>query len=226
MAGKILLNRHMASPNCDAGPIDVQFLVIHYSAASLEETLRICKDPQRKVSAHLVIGPEGETFEVVKCWDGIAGRAWHAGESRIETPQGASCGFNDFSIGIELANFNGNLLPYTTRQYEVLCAVISHLQTHYPALKEAGSVVGHEHIAGFRGKIDPGWCFDWERIFRSCFPGQIVPERKPVLEPEIKSALEKLVALFSVQETTSDRLWSALNSLLEKTLGRKISQDT
>lgn len=223
MNGKSAVNRHMASPNFDAQPVSVEFLVLHYSAAGLEETLRIFKDPQRKVSAHLVIGAEGEVFETVKCWDGIAQRAWHAGESRLELCGRVWEGFNDFSLGIELVNFNGNLLSYTPRQYQALFSVLAHLQGLYPALRDAQRVVGHEQIAGHRGKCDPGWCFEWETFFKTAFPGQAVPERLPRLNEDIRNALEKLAGLFSPQERASDRMWSALSNLVEKALAPRIS---
>lgn len=220
MGERVVINRHMASPSCEASPISVEFLVLHYSAASLEETLRIFKDAARKVSAHLVVGRDGEIFELVKCWDGIAHKAWHAGESRFETAEKTWEGFNDFSIGVELVNFNGNILPYSSRQYEALHAVIAHLQSCYPALRNVRRIVGHEHIAAFRGKCDPGWCFDWPGLFKTCYPGQEAPELRAALDSETRAAVEKLAALFSPQERASDRLWGALSCLLEKALSK------
>ena len=75
-------------------------------------------------------------------------------------------GFNDFSIGIELVNYNGNVFPYTDQQYEALAQVILHLKSKYSSLKQAKRIVGHEHISGFRGKADHGHLFDWKRFLR------------------------------------------------------------
>ncbi|MDE0092638.1 MAG: hypothetical protein OXN83_05090, partial [Oligoflexia bacterium] len=39
----------------------------------------------------------------------------------------------------------------------------------YPALKSSDRVLGHEHVAGCRGKKDPGCFFDWKRLFKKVY---------------------------------------------------------
>lgn len=172
------------SPNFTDLEISVEFVVLHYTATSLERTLEIFTDPARESSAHLVIDRDGTVYELVPCLDGGARRAWHAGKSRMEVPINGDSriveGFNDLSIGIELVNFNGNIFPYTEAQYGALFSVIERLKARYPALKRPDSIVGHEQIAGFRGKCDPGICFEWERLFAVCYPNQGTPRRAPV----------------------------------------------
>lgn len=180
--------QHLSSPNCDQREIPVEHLILHYTAVDLNDTLKIFLSPAGGVSAHLVIDFDGTVYELVQCLEGTAWRAWHAGVSRYNGHEA----FNDHSIGIELVNYNGNLFPFTDAQYQSLKQVLNKLQAHYPALRTAERVLGHEHIAGFRGKADPGRCFDWHRFFTGNFPGQPLPERKAICSDKL---LESLMAL-------------------------------
>lgn len=185
------------SPNFTDLEIPVEFVVIHFTATTLERTLSIFSNPASEVSAHLVIGRDGAVYEVVPCLDGNARRAWHAGKSRMEVgAQGAARvveSFNDRSIGIELVNVNGNLFPYTEAQYAALFGVLDRLKALYPALKRPEAIVGHEHIAGFRGKSDPGLCFEWDRLFAVCYPNQGSPRRLPVCRRALADKMGSLV---------------------------------
>jgi N-acetyl-anhydromuramyl-L-alanine amidase AmpD len=172
------------SPNVTDQPIPVEFVVLHYTALSLEATLDRFLDPRAEVSAHLVIGQAGEVYELVPCMAGTALRAWHAGRSRLSVTDAAGQErvveeFNDRSIGIELVNLNGNLFEYTEAQYVTLFELLRQLKGIYPALAQPDAIVGHEQIAGFRGKADPGRCFAWHRLFAECYPGLPVPVRSP-----------------------------------------------
>ena len=104
-----------------------------------------------RVSAHLVIGRQGEVYQLVP----FDKRAWHAGESEFEGR--SRC--NDFSIGIELIGPEEG--PFTDRQYQSLAKVCSELYLNYAI--EPGHIVGHRQIAPGR-KIDPGVDFEYERI--------------------------------------------------------------
>ena len=171
------VNREYRSPNYNPEQIEVEFVVLHHTAGDLKTTLAWFEDPESQVSAHLVIDAEGDTYEIVPCWDGTTQRAWHAGQSSWTDADDHWQKFNDFSIGIELVNLNGNTHPYTDQQYDALVAVIGHLRSLYPALDSPARIVGHQHIAGNRGKTDPGKLFDWERLFSECYPGQDAPSR-------------------------------------------------
>jgi N-acetylmuramoyl-L-alanine amidase len=171
------------SPNYTELEIPVEFAVLHYTAAPLQRTLEIFEGKGTEVSAHIVIDRDGTIYEVVPCLDGKPLRAWHAGRSRWVTTSGTEQrlleAFNDFSLGIELVNENGNIFPYTDAQYAALFALFERLKTLYPALQRPQSVVGHEQIAGFRGKVDPGRLFEWQRFFSVVYPGQGMPSREP-----------------------------------------------
>ena len=178
----------LPSPNCDQRSIPVEHLILHYTAVDLDDTLKIFLSPEGGVSAHLVIDTDGTVCELVSCLEGKAWRAWHAGISRYNGREA----FNDHSIGIELVNYNGNLFPFTGAQYQALHQIMNKLQICYPALADPERVLGHEHIAGFRGKADPGRCFDWQRFFTENYPGQKIPERKAICSDKL---LESLMAL-------------------------------
>lgn len=200
------------SPNFTDLDISVEFVVLHFTAATLERTLEIFTDPGSEVSAHLVIDRDGSIYEVVPCLGGSARRAWHAGKSRMELSTNGDSqlieSFNDRSIGIELVNLNGNLFPYTEAQYASLFGVIERLKSLYPALARPEVIVGHEQISGFRGKSDPGLCFEWERLFAVCYPNLGAPRRAPVCR---KPFAEKMATLvrglgISVDTQTGDIL--------------------
>jgi len=151
------------SPNFTDLDIPVEFVVLHFTATPIERTLAIFTDPSKEVSAHFVIDRRGGVYELVPCLGGSTKRAWHAGKSRMEVATHSDSriveAFNDRSIGIELENVNGNLFPYTEAQYAALFSLLERLKALYPALARPAAIVGHEQIAGFRGKSDPGSCF-------------------------------------------------------------------
>lgn len=181
----------------------MDFVVLHYTAASLKRTLEILEDKASEVSAHLVIDRDGTVYEMVPCLDGRPLRAWHAGRSAWVASVGAEQrtleAFNDFSLGIELVNENGNLFPYTDAQYAALFAVFERLKALYPALRKPNAVVGHEQIAGFRGKVDPGRLFEWQRFFSVVYAGQGMPVREPRCPPLVAERLAGLVQSVGVR---------------------------
>lgn len=183
------------SPN-HGGPFkDLRFLVIHYTAgASLKNTVAGFLDPTRKVSAHIVIGRDGNVRQMV-AFDKVA---WHAGESRWKSVKS----LNFYSIGIELVNWGplkatqdgrfwswaGKEVPaaeveevnpqdptsfgkrfwhqYPEKQIEAVSAVASALFARY----DLQDVLGHSDIAPGR-KIDPGPAFPLSHL-RSTLQGR------------------------------------------------------
>lgn len=149
-------------------------IVLHYTAGtSAESSALFLTRPDVSASAHVVIGREGEVFQLVpfniEAWH--AGKSWYAGRG----------GLNRYSIGIELDNlgklrFSGGLFiaecgrvvspeevytdcsgdrptywhRYTTRQVRVLREICTLLEETYPIR----DVVGHSVITP--RKIDPG----------------------------------------------------------------------
>ena len=224
-SNQISINRQFQSPNFDKRLIAVEFVVLHYTACNLQETLNIICDPERKVSAHIVIDDTGEIYETVQCWHNEVMRAWHAGKSTYFDGQRKWESFNDFSIGIELVNLNGNIFAYSDKQYKSLAQIIAHLMHQHKALQNPERIVGHEQVSGWRGKIDPGWKFDWNRLFTTCYPNQPHPLRKPALSEEKRLDIEEYLAALSPQEQTSADFWTELNSSLESDLRRSREQN-
>lgn len=164
--------RQVLSPHCDARPSGAQpeLIVVHGislppgefggpwidalftgglppAAHPYFETIR-----DARVSAHVLVKRDGSITQYVP----FAQRAWHAGASEY-------CGrhnCNDFSIGVELEGTDD--LPYESRQYATLAALIGALLACYPTLSRE-RLAGHSDIAPGR-KTDPGRAFDWPRL--------------------------------------------------------------
>ncbi len=207
--------KQVECPNQDRQVIPVEYLVLHYTATDLANTLAIFQDEQRGVSSHMVIDVDGRVYSLVDCLQGQAYRAWHAGRSSFVDDEKAWSGFNDFSIGIELVNANGNIFPFSDAQYQSLAAVVLLLKQHYPSLVSPSRILGHEHIAGYRGKVDPGFCFDWDRFWQMCYPDMQTPDRQPVC-PEVLRIEASAMTQFSPDDPRENaRFWMHISALME-----------
>ncbi len=145
------------SPNCGErrGGVRPDLVVIHYTAmASLAEArARLC-DPAREVSAHWLIGRDGQVEQLVD--EGL--RAWHAGAGAW----GCVTDVNSRSIGIELDN--GGAEPFPEPQMAALERVLAGIMARWAIRPER--VIGHSDMAPAR-KSDPGPRFDWRRLARA-----------------------------------------------------------
>lgn len=203
--------RH-TSPNFSPAEIPVEFLVIHYTACDLKRATEIFGSRERGVCAHFVLDTDGTVYDYGGFLNGPILRGAHAGKSHLGGDKFVN--FNQFSIGVEIINLNGNLLEYTDAQYMSLAELVIHLQGRFPALKSAERIVGHEHIAHWRGKADPGVMFDWRRFLTSVG-----------LQPT------PLHSFFAVQEEDLRWLkglgkiedWSKLSSDLEQRIAQRAS---
>jgi N-acetylmuramoyl-L-alanine amidase len=152
---------------------------MHYTGSqSVTGAITHLTNPKSEVSAHFVIGNDGQLFQLIPC----NVRAWHAGESAFEGRHGV----NAFSIGIELSNpgpvtmrdglyFDANdtqwrgavtnavhkrksvqhsaWAAYPPSQLAVAFDVVATLASYYPIT----ALVGHDDITD--RKIDPGPAF-------------------------------------------------------------------
>lgn len=203
------------SPHFDDRPIPVEFVLLHYTACNLPASLACFFDASRPVSCHLLLAEDGECYELVECWEGTCKRAWHAGQSRYTAQGSHYTAFNDFAIGIEIVNVNGNLLPYTDAQYAALSEILLHLQTIYPSLQDPARVLGHEDVAAWRGKADPGRCFDWPRLFAMSYPGLPPPQRRAVCPQSLAAALARFLPVVPAAPEDATRFWHALSATTE-----------
>jgi N-acetylmuramoyl-L-alanine amidase len=136
-----------------------QFVVVHYTSASLERSLALLTHGE--VSSHYLIGDGPAT--VYKLVD-ESKRAWHAGESEWE----GRTWLNSSSIGIEIVNPGykdtptGKLwYPYSEAQVQALIVLLKDIvqRNHI----EPRHIIGHSDIAPLR-KLDPGPLFPWKRL--------------------------------------------------------------
>jgi len=129
-------------------------IVIHYTAMQTAEDAlaRLC-DPLAEVSAHYLIGGQGQIWQMVE----EALRAWHAGAGRW----GDVCDVNSRSIGIELANTGDH--PFAELQMTALEDLLAGIMARWSIPAER--VIGHSDMAPLR-KSDPGPRFDWRRLAR------------------------------------------------------------
>ncbi|MBI9069226.1 MAG: N-acetylmuramoyl-L-alanine amidase [Salinivirgaceae bacterium] len=160
-------------------------IIIHYTAGrSAETSARFLQDENVKASAHIVIGRNGEIYQIVP-FNKIA---WHAGVSQF----GNRKNFNKYAIGIELDNagvltkvgteylswfgekYQANDViyakhrnenspkywhVYTPKQIEACEQVVKLLITSYGI----NTILGHEEIAVGR-KQDPGPAFPLDKF--------------------------------------------------------------
>lgn len=128
------------------------FVIIHHTAQnSVAQTVRTFQLPHTKVSAHYVIGKNGQVIQMLNEFD----RAWHAGKSKW----GTITDINSVSIGIELDN-NGKE-PFTEPQIEALLVLLDTLKTKYNIPQT--NFIGHSDIAPTR-KDDPSSFFPWKKL--------------------------------------------------------------
>lgn len=162
------------SPNFTArrgGAVPV-LVVLHYTAmpSAAAARARLCA-PEHQVSAHWLIGPDGQAEQLVD----EAMRAWHAGA-------GGWAGLDDInshSIGIELANAGDH--PFAARQMTALEQLLRGIMARWPV--PPSGVIAHSDLAPGR-KSDPGPRFDWRRLALgglSVWPESVGDPQAPLL---------------------------------------------
>lgn len=138
----------------------IQFVVVHYTSASLERSLQLLTHGD--VSSHYLIGDD-KNATIYKLMDENQ-RAWHAGESQW---QGRTW-LNSSSIGIEIVNPGykdtptGRLwYPYSEAQIQSLITLLKDISKRNGISPR--HIIGHSDIAPLR-KLDPGPLFPWKRL--------------------------------------------------------------
>ncbi len=152
--------RELPSPNHGPRPegARIALVVLHYTGmASAHAAISRLRDPESGVSAHYVIGEDGEVLRLVP----EERRAWHAGS-------GAFAGFrdvNDVSIGIELVHpgHDFGYRPFARAQIRALAWLLEDLLARHRL--PARAVIAHSDLAPHR-KRDPGEFFPWAELAR------------------------------------------------------------
>lgn len=106
--------RSRPSPNKSARNGKISRIVLHNTEASLESTLATFSKTSSQVSAHLVVGREGEVYRVVD----DAMKAWHATVA------------NDSSLGLEIVAGKG-MLGMTPVQEKTVIACVKRWMARY-----------------------------------------------------------------------------------------------
>ncbi|MDJ0364574.1 N-acetylmuramoyl-L-alanine amidase [Hymenobacter sp. H14-R3] len=133
------------------------YVIIHHTAqSSTAQTLKTFTLVKPQVSAHYVIGRDGQTYHMLSDYL----RAWHGGVARW----GGITDINSVSIGIELDN-NGTE-PFQEAQVVSLLKVLAALKRTYNI--PATNFIGHGDIAPTR-KSDPSALFPWQKLAQRGF---------------------------------------------------------
>ena len=143
------------SPNFDQRRPN--FVILHQTSNdNVEKALATLTDPQRKVSAHYLIGRDGAVIQLVD----ESARAWHAGDSWW----GGMTDLNSASIGIELDNTGEE--AFAEPQIAALLVLLDELRTRHRI--PAANYLAHGDIAPGR-KVDPSRLFPWQRLAQQGF---------------------------------------------------------
>ena len=143
----------------EGGRIDA--IVIHTTEGGYRQAIEWFKTARSEVSAHFVIGPDGEITQMAA----LSRRAWHATY------------YNDRSIGIEVAGHAGRSDTWTPENLEALTALTAWLCVtfdipviHPTAVAESKQrpldvpgIVGHAQVQPWNRR-DPGPYFPWSRF--------------------------------------------------------------
>lgn len=134
----------------------VEFVVLHYTSADNEASLKILSE--RNVSSHYLVTNEPRPHVYLLVDE--SRRAWHAGASEW---YGRS-DMNSGSIGIEIVNQGRQgdaWAPYEPVQMQVVAALLKDIIRRHQI--KPHNIVGHSDIAPQR-KIDPGPLFPWKQL--------------------------------------------------------------
>jgi|MDTC01.3.fsa_nt_gb N-acetyl-anhydromuramyl-L-alanine amidase AmpD len=152
------------SPNFSNRPAgqDIDSIVIHTTEGSTSAagTISWFQNPSSNVSAHYIIGYDGDITQMVA----LNKKSWHATY------------YNSRSIGIEIAGKSYDPGTWGEKNYEALINLVVWLCSKYdiPALQPSGNaydypgnkinvpgIVGHGQLQPWN-KVDPGPYFEWE----------------------------------------------------------------
>lgn len=205
-------------------PDQVKFLVIHYTGGSFARVKHIFENPDEfnGVWAHFVIDVDGTVCDLVDTLSGNTYVGAHAGLGYFIRKNELINNLNTCSIGIEIVNENGNLIPFTDQQYSTLADLIAELKALYSHIDSPSKMIGHDEIASFRGKVDPGHLFDWQRAELLCFPGvpNPIPRYRSLMPLEILDVFKQHLEFQPSKNDRSafDAYFHLINTLMEQSM--------
>lgn len=148
--------RFAGSPNYNRRPRgEISAVIIHATAnGTLQGVINWFNNPNAQASAHYTIDKDGTTVQHVQDMH----RAWHAG---VSSWQGRS-NLNDWSVGIELVNWNNGEDPFPEAQHQANADLTAHLCRKYNIQPEF--ILAHYDVSPGR-KTDPKG-YDMNRLRR------------------------------------------------------------
>jgi N-acetylmuramoyl-L-alanine amidase len=127
----------------------IDFVVIHVTQETFQDTRKIFQDPAKKVSAHYLVASA----------DGYIGRfvqekdvAWHAG----------NWNYNTRSIGIEHEGWVDQPAYFTDALYASSAALTAAVCDRYGVPRTRDHIIAHSEVPGAT-HTDPGPHWDWKR---------------------------------------------------------------
>lgn len=167
------------------------FVIIHHTAQnSTEQTLRTFTLPRTAVSAHYVIGRDGQVYHMLNDYL----RAQHAGLGKW----GAVTDMNSCSIGIELDN-NG-FEPFAEAQINALLTVLDKLKKAFAI--PSPNFIGHADWAPTR-KNDPNWRFPWKALADKGFGLWYDDTTQTILPPNYNYLQALRIVGYDLKDTTA-----------------------
>jgi hypothetical protein len=136
----------------------VRVVVVHVTESSFDSTVAWFRNPRAGVSAHYVVGRDGEIAQMVPN-DEIA---WHAGNHW----------YNVHSIGVEDEGLVEVPGTFTDAEYRASARLVASLLRRYRLPADRRHVIGHEQVpdpyhpgrfGGYAHHTDPGPNWDWTR---------------------------------------------------------------
>lgn len=193
----------------------IDYLILHCTTGPVEKVIQTFKDTKNEKTCHYIIDEDGTVYQLLKVSKEEVQIGWHSGRSLLKKADGKIISeFNRFSVGIELINKNGNLYSYSNQLYESLIDLVQHLIKLFPNLSNPNQILGHEHISGFRGKVDPGHMFDWNRLFKGCYHSIDFPIRKPQMPNDFKNLLFDIQHLANKNKISQDKTDDLIRRLM------------
>ncbi|MDI3422058.1 N-acetylmuramoyl-L-alanine amidase [Streptomyces luteolus] len=125
----------------------VDFVVVHVTQETYDDTLAIFQNPERQVSAHYVVrSADGHVAQCVR--DRNVG--WHAG----------NWDYNTRSVGIEHEGWVDQPEWFTEAMYASSAELTAYLCATYGIAKDRDHIIGHNEVPG-ADHTDPGPHWDW-----------------------------------------------------------------
>ena len=195
---QLRIDRSHVSANQDSR---IQFVVVHYTNASLERSLALLTHGE--VSSHYLIGDDSNAtiYQLVD----ENRRAWHAGDSQWE----GRTWLNSTSIGIEIVNPGftdtptGRIWhPYSEAQIQALILLLKDIAQRNNI--QPRHIIGHSDIAPLR-KLDPGPLFPWKRLADEGLG--IWPDARAVAQVQARFAVNPPSVTWYQQQLAGESAW-------------------